>query len=89
MTFIDPNFKEAPSADPAPDHASTPVCHGQFLHREIVERGGTRTEVTRPPHGAQSANRPARTVLAAVVANGRATPGYENGRLSRAKAEVA
>jgi hypothetical protein len=36
---IDPNFKEAPSADPASDdHAPTPVCHGQFLHREIVER---------------------------------------------------
>jgi hypothetical protein len=39
VTFIDPDFKEAPSGQPASDdHAPTPVCSGQLLLREIMER---------------------------------------------------
>jgi phospholipase C len=39
VTFIDPNFKEAPSELPAADdHAPTPVCRGQVLIRDIVAR---------------------------------------------------
>jgi phospholipase C len=39
ITFIDPNFKETPSEEPpSDDHAPTPVCRGQALLAQIMNR---------------------------------------------------
>jgi phospholipase C len=48
VTFIDPNFKELPSAaPPSDDHAPTPVCRGQALLARILRRLATQPAADR------------------------------------------